>query len=191
MVNQEVRGSRGILTAGDREFLTDESGQAELTPSAVSHRWTNIRNRVYNSMYDFRYLNQLDSETLERALVQGEDLGAVTELPAAFQFLSHVQDLEDEQIYPSLERQPAFADFVEAAEKGLERDIAERKGSIAEVTVTVEVESLQPPEAAMRQLEEGENSASEELWLATLLQHTGVRREELSAIGPEDVEEEQ
>jgi integrase len=142
-------------------------------------------------MNDYRYLNQLDSETLEKALVEGEDLGAVTELPAAFQFLSHVQDLEDEQIYPDLERQPAFADFVEAAEKGLERDIAERKGSIAEVTVTVEVESLQPPEAAMRQLEEGENSASEELWLATLLQHTGVRREELSAIGPEDIEDEQ
>jgi len=187
MLESEVRGSRGILTQNDREFLTDSDVRQDLSGSARSQRWRDIRDRVRNALYDFSFLVSMDAEQLNTVLEPEQlETQPLTQLSSAFQFLSYLQDLDDEQLYPDLDQQPAFAEFVEAAETGLERDIAQRKGSIADVTVTVSIDRLQPPEAAMRQLEEGENEAREELRLKSLLQNAGVSTEELASVGSDE-----
>lgn len=180
--------SQGILTDHQREFIQlSEAERKEKYDRRQRYRYrSRIRSRIANAMKDFRFLTSLEPDEVEDALTPDEDeVDPKSGFPAAFQFLAFAQDVEDEQLYPGIDQQPAYEEFTQAAEKGLERDIAERKESVADVSVTVEIEGLQPPKAALRQLEHGDISADEKFRLAGLLWHTGLRPKKIHQVAPE------
>jgi hypothetical protein len=70
----EVEGSRGILTEDDRNLLADTAKREELSASALSQRWSKIRQRVQNSIMDYLWLVYCLPEDQRREIFESEQL---------------------------------------------------------------------------------------------------------------------
>ena len=107
----------------------------------------------------FRYLDNSELkeifETKEeiRAVRYSEEIAetisnvpdASAQLHLVFAFLARIHDLNDEQVFQDLgAEQPVFSSFVRDAEMGLEKYLAQRKGVLANVDISIEIDNVRP-----------------------------------------------
>jgi len=191
---------RGILTESDRRFLQDEGYREAQSPSARSHRWRAIRERLGEALLDIGLLSRelpanrmreafehsvqvLDEENDDEEAMEYDELLSAR-LPGVARFLTRAHELDtSDSLYPDTTPQPAYQELERTLEKGIERDIAARRGAIAEVDVTVNLDRLVPPEAALRELRAGEVTNS--LRIISLLKNAGIEEEQIRETAPE------
>ncbi|MDQ2072831.1 hypothetical protein RBH20_09820 [Haloarcula sp. H-GB4] len=152
-----------ILTSKQRKLLV---GDEELTSDQARAIKNRIRKRVATAVGDFvilfRYLEHAEIEKIFETEMEARASSGDTEevarevantpsakiqLPQMLAFLAWANDLDDAQVFPNEGAdQPALHDFSMMAEIGLEEYFAKRKGMLADVTVSIELENLRPVE---------------------------------------------
>jgi hypothetical protein len=145
-----------LLTNKQREYI---QGEREDPPSNESQFKGRIRERVEQGMFDFYLLFEyLDQEEVRKTFGNNsataitpheEATGEISDAPptasyvdfAIAFFLRGLND-GDKPFYPKLaeygEPQPAFANFIQQVEYGIERYLREEKSYLANVSVEIE-----------------------------------------------------
>ena len=160
-----------ILTNAQREYL---KGEKDYRPSVERQVKRRIRERIEQGMADFTTLFcELDQEEVRKAFgtntghlitevdeVQGDipDTPATSgSVPMAMAFFLRGLNYGDKPIHKGLdeigEQQPAFNDFAEAVEFGVDQYIKE-KGYTANVNVSIELENTTHTEEFLEELED-------------------------------------
>jgi hypothetical protein len=205
----------GILTEPQREFirLPQDDRRADYNRQERYKYRTRIQRRLENAMLDFRLLHEFDRDfstddvadvfsgggpaeipddkTVDEAI--DAEVNAAAYVPTAVRFfaraLDHVAGNDDgddtQPLYSVDDVGPVYRELLDAVEKGIERDAAERKDTVLSVDVSLDVSGPETAELVLDRLEHGGLDPSEKLRLVSLLKEVGVDDDRLAAVAPE------
>lgn len=188
---------QGLLTPAQREYLLSSDPMEEYDRHKRYRRREGIKRRIREGMFDLSLLaGNLDADTLQDIFTRDmeqvvedvirEDFEAAHEethlrpeaaVNGAIMFLLRTTDRTDTPIYPDMDVQPLFQNFIHQAERGTRKFLAQEKDTIADVTVRIELENIRPTEEVLEQAEASEGTPS--LHTLAILETAGVSYERL------------
>lgn len=196
---------RGILTPKQREFITSSDEERDAYSRQERYRLRrDIRENLRNAMLDLSLLFQgIDEEDLAESFAtetkqvdapeddDRETYDRITKpsaragLPGAIALFARAENLDAGgtsryPVVPSVDTQPAFADFTRSIEKGLEKYIAQQDQLQSDVSVTIDVTGAEPIEELKERLESGEEPL--DFGVLAALESAGVGGDEIQRL---------